>query len=107
MCVFFFANVSLIWHFWCARRDRVCSSDPNPVMIIQGDGRKFMGHFINDFWAINIIRITQTGSYLANEGNICNKSNLGYSLYTIDCCADSNTPEACTVTQKLDLDQMS
>ena len=28
-------------------------------------------------------------------------------LYTIDCFADVSTQEACTVTQKLDLDQMS
>ena len=27
--------------------------------------------------------------------------------YTIDCSADASTQEACTVTQKLDLDQMS
>ena len=27
--------------------------------------------------------------------------------YTIDCFADVSTQEACTVTQKLDLDQMS
>ena len=27
--------------------------------------------------------------------------------YTIDCFADINTQEACTVTRKLDLDQMS
>ena len=27
--------------------------------------------------------------------------------YTIDCFADISTREACTVTQKLDLDQMS
>ena len=28
-------------------------------------------------------------------------------LYMIDCFADVSTQEACTVTQKLDLDQMS
>ena len=32
------------------------------------------------FWAPNIIRITQTGSYVANEANICNKEFPTVSL---------------------------
>ena len=51
------------------------------------------GTFQVPFWATNI-RITQTD--LVNEANICN-----------NCFTDISTQEACRVTQKLDVDQMS
>ena len=40
---------------------------------IRGDGWKFLGHFKCHFGVTDIIWITHTGSYLANEVNICNK----------------------------------
>ena len=39
---------------------------------------KFVGHFTETpFWDTDIIIITQTGSYLAGEANICNKRDFG------------------------------
>ena len=70
------------------------------------------GDIFKPVWA-TINRMTQIGSYLANEANICNKSDLITVCkwvgpqYTIDCFADFSAQEARTVTQKLDLDQMS
>ena len=58
------------------------------------------GKFYTPFCATNIVRITQTWSYLANKANICNKG-----AFDSDCKRAIVLP--CTVTQNLDLDQMS
>ena len=61
-------------------------------------------------------QITQTGPYLVNEANICKKSDFDYTYtsYSLQMGESSvhdrlfcQHREACTVTQKLDLDQMS
>ena len=42
---------------------------------IQGDGRKFLGHFKRHLGP-QISELTQTGSFLTNEANICNKGDF-------------------------------
>ena len=50
---------------------------------IQGDGWKFLGHFKRHSWATNVIRITQTGTYLANEVKICTKGDFEVWLQSV------------------------
>ena len=69
---------------------------------VHGDGRNFLGHFKRHFSLVtNSIRITQTGSYIANEANICNKSVSESSVHDRLFCHQYSHREACTVNRKL------
>ena len=50
---------------------------------IQGDGRKFLGHFKRHSWATNI-RITHTGTYPAIEVKICIKGDFEVWLQSVN-----------------------
>ena len=77
---------------------------------VQGDGRKFLGHFQRHFRSLlsesykqgHLYRIKPISASKASLNTVYKKPS---PQYTTDCFADISTQEVCTVTWKLDLDQ--
>ena len=79
---------------------------------VQGDGRKFLGHFQFHFRSLipetlkqgHLYRIKPISASKASLNTVYKQAS---PQYTTDCFADIRTQEVCTVTWKLDLDQTS
>ena len=89
-------------------------SDSQRILIgnVQGDGRKFLGHFQRHFRSLIPESLKQGHLYrtkpiTASKASLNTVYKQASPRYTIDCFADISTQEVCTVTWKLDLDQTS
>ena len=77
---------------------------------VQGEGRKFLGHFQFHFRSLipetlkqgHLYRIKPISASKASLNTVYKQAS---PQYTTDCFADISTQEVCTVTWKLDLDQ--